>query len=59
MTRIFKLIAAIGLVSASTVFVPAQAQAQEQTSEARLETASFATYTPSMAARGQRFYVGP
>ena len=27
--------------------------------EARIESAAFATYTPSMAARGQRFYVGP
>ena len=55
MTRIFRLIAAIGVVSVSTDFVPAQAQ----TNEARLEEASFVTYTPSMAARGQRFYVGP
>ena len=57
MTRILNLIAAIGLVSASAVFVPAQAD--EQSHEARFETASFATYTPAMAARGQRFYVGP
>jgi hypothetical protein len=27
--------------------------------EARIESAAYATYTPSMAARGQRFYVGP
>ena len=57
MTRMFKLIAAIGLISVSAAFVPAQAQ--EHTSEARFSTASFATYTPSMAARGQRFSVGP
>ena len=27
--------------------------------EARIEAAGYATYTPQMAARGQRFYVGP
>ena len=27
--------------------------------EAGFETAAYATYTPQMAARGQRFYVGP
>ena len=28
-------------------------------SEARIESAAYATYTPQMAERGQRFYVGP
>ncbi len=27
--------------------------------EARVESAGYATYTPAMAARGQRFYVAP
>lgn len=27
--------------------------------ESLVESAAYATYTPSMAARGQRFYVGP
>ena len=39
-----------------TVMTPADAQ---DFSGSSLEKASYATYTPSMAARGQRFYVGP
>ena len=39
-----------------TVMTPANAQ---DFSGASVEKASYATYTPSMAARGQRFYVGP
>ena len=39
-----------------TVMTPANAQ---DFSGPSIEQASYATYTPSMAARGQRFYVGP
>jgi hypothetical protein len=39
-----------------TVMTPANAQDFRGLS---VEKASYATYTPSMAARGQRFYVGP
>ena len=39
-----------------TAIAPANA---EDFSGATIEKASYATYTPSMAARGQRFYVGP
>ena len=39
-----------------TVMTPANAQ---DFRGASVEQASYATYTPSMAARGQRFYVGP
>jgi len=39
-----------------TVMTPANAQ---DFSGASIEKANYATYTPSMAARGQRFYVGP
>ena len=33
--------------------------ASELYNGARIESAGYATYTPAMAARGQRFYVGP
>jgi hypothetical protein len=39
-----------------TVMTPANAQ---DFNGASIEKANYATYTPSMAARGQRFYVGP
>ncbi len=39
-----------------TVMTPASAQ---DFSGASVEKANYATYTPAMAARGQRFYVGP
>jgi hypothetical protein len=39
-----------------TVMTPANAQ---DFSGASIEKANYATYTPSMAARGQRFYIGP
>jgi hypothetical protein len=39
-----------------TVMSPANAH---DVSGASIEKANYATYTPSMAARGQRFYVGP
>lgn len=39
-----------------TVVTPASAQ---DFTGASIQKASYATYTPSMAARGQRFYVGP
>ena len=38
-----------------TVMTPANA---EDFSGATVEKTTYATYTPSMAARGQRFYVG-
>jgi len=36
-----------------------QAHELDNSMSEKIETAAFATYTPSMAARGQRFYVGP
>jgi hypothetical protein len=39
-----------------TVITPANAQ---EFSGASIEKTNYATYTPSMAVRGQRFYVGP
>ena len=39
-----------------TIMTPANAK---DFSGASVEKASYATYTPAMAARGQRFYVGP
>jgi hypothetical protein len=39
--------------------VLAPAHATTYSEDAKIESAAYATYTPSMAARGQRFYVGP
>ena len=36
-----------------------QAHELDNSMHVKIEPAAFATYTPSMAARGQRFYVGP
>lgn len=40
-------------IIAYSVLAPAHAD------EVKYEPADYASYTPSMAARGQRFYVGP
>jgi hypothetical protein len=51
----FFLIAfAFGLSSFSV-----QAHELDDSMSVKIEPAAFATYTPSMAARGQHFYVGP
>ncbi len=42
---------------ALSVFAPAHADTISD--KVVYENAAYATYTPSMAARGQRFYVGP
>jgi len=51
------LIASIAFIALAASLTTAPAQAAEQKS-ASVEKAAFAVYTPSMAARGERFYVG-
>ena len=55
------IIATLSLTALAFGFSSFSVQAHEldDSMNAKIETAAFATYTPSMAARGQRFYVGP
>jgi hypothetical protein len=50
------LIASIAFIALAAGLSTAPVQAAEQKS-ASIEKAAFAVYTPSMAARGERFYV--
>jgi len=54
------LIASIGFIAMATGLSAAPVQAEEfdSFSSVKVEKASYAVYTPSMAARGERFYVG-
>ena len=51
------LIASIAFIALATGLETAPVQAGEYNG-ASVEKAAFAVYTPSMAARGERFYVG-
>jgi hypothetical protein len=51
------LIASIGFIALAAALSAAPAQAGEYKG-ASVVKAAFAVYTPSMAARGERFYVG-
>ena len=55
------IIATLSLIALAFGFSSFSVQAHEldDSMSVKIETAAFATYTPSMAARGQRFYVGP
>ena len=54
------LIASIAFITLALGFCGSTVMADEfvGTDSVRIEKASFATLTPAMAARGQRFYVG-
>ena len=54
------LIASIGFIALATGLsaVPVHAEEFGSSSSVKVEKASYAVYTPSMAARGERFYVG-
>lgn len=52
------LISAVAFIALTTGLSMHPVMAREFNG-ASVEKANFATYTPSMAARGQRFYVGP
>ena len=51
------LIASIAFIALAAGLSTVPVQASEQ-KVASVEKAAFAVYTPSMAARGERFYVG-
>jgi hypothetical protein len=51
------LIASIAFIALAAGLSTAPAKASEH-NDAYVEKAAFAVYTPSMAARGERFYVG-
>jgi len=51
------LIASIAFIVLAAGLTTAPVQAKEYNG-ASVENAAFAVYTPSMAARGERFYVG-
>ena len=55
------IIATLSLIALAFGFSSFSVQAHEfeNSMSAKVETAAFATYTPSMAARGERFYIGP
>jgi bacteriorhodopsin len=54
------LIASIAFITLAAGLSTAPVQAEEfgKSSSVKVEKASYAVYTPSMAARGERFYVG-
>ena len=54
------LIASLAFIALATGLSTAPVQADEfdYSSSVKVEKASYAVYTPSMAARGERFYVG-
>jgi hypothetical protein len=54
------LIASIAFITLAAGLSTAPVQAEEfvSSSSVKVEKASYAVYTPSMAARGERFYVG-
>jgi hypothetical protein len=54
------LIASIAFVvlAAGLSTAPVQAGESDNSGSVKVERASYAVYTPSMAARGERFYVG-